>query len=97
MFWTGRYIERAQALARVMQAVERLSLDLPGRHALGLRPLLALVKRRLARRGGCEPGRDLRALALNGEDTSSVLGALVPPARICAKRASLRLPNCGPH
>ena len=77
MFWSGRYIERAQALARTIQAVERLSLDLPGRHAPGLRPLLALVKKdgSLAAAEASQL-EILRALALNGEDTSSVLGAL---------------------
>lgn len=35
MFWGGRYIERAQALARAIRAVEGLSLDLPSRTPLG--------------------------------------------------------------
>ncbi|HET7541245.1 MAG TPA: alpha-E domain-containing protein, partial [Polyangiaceae bacterium] len=44
MFWSGRYVERAQALSRTIQAIERLSLDLPGKHSAGLLPLLALVR-----------------------------------------------------
>ena len=50
MFWSGRYIERAQALSRTIQAVERLSLDLPGKHAEGLVPLLPLGRRWRVRR-----------------------------------------------
>jgi uncharacterized alpha-E superfamily protein len=77
MFWSGRYLERARALARAIQSVERLSLDLPGKHALGLRPLLALVGDR-AELNAPETSQAamLHALALNQEDPSSVLGAL---------------------
>lgn len=78
MFWSGRYIERAQALSRAIQAVERLSLDLPGQHSPGLLPLLSLVSD-----GGSDAlpkdidqAGALRALALDGENPSSVLGAL---------------------
>jgi uncharacterized alpha-E superfamily protein/hemerythrin-like domain-containing protein len=78
MFWSGRYIERGQGLARAIQAVERLSLDLPGRHALGLRPLLPLVQREASGGDEQEPSQVvmLQALALNAADASSVLGAL---------------------
>jgi len=78
MFWSGRYIERAQALARAVQALERLSLDLPARHALGLRALLPLVKWQAQAGDGPEASQAtlLLALAQNAEDTSSVLGAL---------------------
>ena len=78
MFWSGRYIERAQALSRTIQAVERLSLDLPSKHSAGLVPLLPLVT-------GSEPdalaantsqSEALRVLALDDENASSVLGAL---------------------
>jgi uncharacterized alpha-E superfamily protein len=78
MFWSGRYMERAQALARSIRAVERLSLDLPGRHALGLQPLLELVAKPAASSNGSDPDEAgaLFALALNPDDPSSVLGAL---------------------
>src|SRR6478609_10436441 len=78
MFWSGRYIERAQALSRTIQAVERVSLDLPGKRSPGLVPLLSLIG---------EPGADsaaegagqakaLQLLSLDSENASSVLGAL---------------------
>ena len=74
MFWGGRYIERAQALSRTIQAVERLSLDLPGHHSPGLLPLLPLLGGELAKDIGQVAA--LRALALDGENPSSVFGAL---------------------
>jgi uncharacterized alpha-E superfamily protein len=91
MFWSGRYIERAQALARAIEAVERLSLDLPGHHASGLAALLELVSAESdAEPQGISQASALRALALDGENTSSVLGALraarenLRQARVCA-------------
>ncbi|MEI9941915.1 MAG: alpha-E domain-containing protein [Pseudomonadota bacterium] len=78
MFWSGRYIERAQALSRTIQAVERLSLDLPAKRSAGLVPLLSLV-----RDEGADIVADdisqagaLHSLALDAENASSVLGAL---------------------
>jgi uncharacterized alpha-E superfamily protein/hemerythrin-like domain-containing protein len=76
MYWTGRYFERAQALARAVAGYERLSLDLPPEDALDITPLLALV--------GSEPARDrapirselLQLLVLDAGNTSSVRGAL---------------------
>ncbi|HEX2672784.1 MAG TPA: alpha-E domain-containing protein [Polyangiaceae bacterium] len=77
MFWSGRYIERAQALSRSIQAVERLSLDLPSKHSEGLSPLLPLVssESNVVAKDIGQAGV-LRALALDVENTSSVLGAL---------------------
>jgi uncharacterized alpha-E superfamily protein len=78
IFWTGRYIERANALARTVQGYERLSLDLPGVRSLDLRPLLAFVNRESL--GTSEVSRDsaalLGALVLDPLNPSSVLGAL---------------------
>ena len=78
MFWSGRYIERAHALSRSIQAVERLSLDLPGKHSSGLAPLLSLVRDDEPAAAHKHVGQEeaLRALALDGENASSVLGAL---------------------
>ncbi|HEY3254585.1 MAG TPA: alpha-E domain-containing protein [Polyangiaceae bacterium] len=92
MFWSGRYIERAQALSRTIQAVERLSLDLPGRHLVGLVPLLPLVSGSDSAWPSDDAGEAaaLRALALDDENASSVLGALraarenLRQARVCA-------------
>ncbi|HEY0467661.1 MAG TPA: alpha-E domain-containing protein, partial [Polyangiaceae bacterium] len=73
-----RYIERAQALSRTIQAVERLSLDLPGKRSPGLVPLLSLVrdgKKDGAAEGVSQAGA-LQELALDAKNASSVLGAL---------------------
>jgi len=92
MFWSGRYIERAQALSRSIQAVERLSLDLPGKHENGLVPLLSLVGSGDSDAAAKDIGQAgvLRALALDANNSSSVLGALraarenLRHARACA-------------
>src|ERR1700722_7265677 len=86
MFWSGRYIERAQALARTVQAYERLSLDLPGVRSLDVRPLLGLVGHEALQDTGsvAETGGLLRALVLDANNPSSVMGAL------CQAREDLR-------
>jgi len=92
MFWSGRHLERAQALARTIQAVERLALDLPGKHSQGLLPLLTLVRDADpdAASSGTSQTAALHALALDAENASSVLGALrrarenLRHARVCA-------------
>jgi uncharacterized alpha-E superfamily protein len=86
MFWSGRYIERAQALARTVQAYERLSLDLPGVRSLDVRPLLGLVGHEALRDTGsvAETSGLLRALVLDANNPSSVMGAL------CQARENLR-------
>jgi uncharacterized alpha-E superfamily protein/hemerythrin-like domain-containing protein len=92
MFWSGRHLERAQALARTIQAVERLALDLPSKHSEGLLPLLSLVTHAQPDETGQETSQAaaLRALALDAENASSVLGALrqarenLRHARVCA-------------
>ena len=77
MYWTGRYFERAQTLARVIQGHERLALDLPATEALELGCLLPLV-------GSEPPARStpsslpdlLHTLVLDTKNPSSVRGAL---------------------
>src|SRR5271167_1440569 len=88
MFWMGRYLERAQALARTVQAYERLSLDLPGARSLDLRPLLGLIGREVTQDQDTEAVGEttalLRALVLDHDTPSSVMGA------VCHARANLR-------
>ncbi|MET0412297.1 MAG: alpha-E domain-containing protein [Polyangiaceae bacterium] len=43
VFWFGRYVERAEDVARAVSAHERLCLDLPPEHAPSWRPLLTLT------------------------------------------------------
>ena len=85
MFWMGRYLERAQSLARTVQAYERLSLDLPGAQSLDLRPLLGFVGREAQGPAAiAETGALLHAVVLDPDTPSSVLGA------VCQARANLR-------
>jgi uncharacterized alpha-E superfamily protein len=92
MYWTGRYLERARALAWAVLAYERLSLDLPPTRSLGLRPLLSVMGS-----DGAHPERPanatpaafdaekvLHALALDDHNPSSVFGA------VCRARENLR-------
>lgn len=71
MYWTARYFERAQALARLVGGYARLSLDLPSAGALALGPLLPLVGR-----GGARDAAAARLLVADTENPSSVRGAL---------------------
>lgn len=76
MYWCGRYVERAQALSRVVSTYQRLGMDLPGARGLDLRPLLPLVNES----GGASAPSDhaalVRALVFDDHNPSSVLGAL---------------------
>src|SRR6187402_1810819 len=77
MYWCGRYVERAQALSRVITSYERLGMDLQGPRPLDLKPLAALI--RAGDDGGKLPGTRaglLQALVLDEANPSSVLGAL---------------------
>ena len=85
MFWTGRYVERAQALARVVLAYERLSFDLPASRKLELGPLFALMDRVPDELASRDRTVALQQLVLDEENRSSVLGALL------AARENLRL------
>jgi len=76
MYWCGRYVERAQALSRVVSSYERLSMDLPGAHALDLKPLLALVGSNDLGRTPTTRAGLLQALVFDQQSSSSVLGAL---------------------
>jgi uncharacterized alpha-E superfamily protein/hemerythrin-like domain-containing protein len=75
MFWTGRYFERAQALARAVGNYGRLSLDSTDGESGDLSPLLALVGGGSAA-ASLDTDDALRLLVLDGENPSSVRGAL---------------------
>lgn len=77
MFWTGRYVERAQALARVVLAYERLSFDLPASRKLAVTPLFSLTERAVDPIVERDRTAALRQLMLDEEHRSSVLGSLL--------------------
>jgi uncharacterized alpha-E superfamily protein/hemerythrin-like domain-containing protein len=76
MYWCGRYVERAQALSRVISNYERLRLDLPASRPLDLKPLMALTNEgRVIKTPESRPDQ-LQALVFDEQNPSSVLGAL---------------------
>jgi uncharacterized alpha-E superfamily protein/hemerythrin-like domain-containing protein len=85
MFWTGRYVERAQALARVVLSYERLSFDLSAARKLELSPLFALMDRTADAASQLDRAAALQQLVLDEHNRSSVLGALL------AARENLRV------
>jgi uncharacterized alpha-E superfamily protein/hemerythrin-like domain-containing protein len=85
MFWTGRYVERSQALARVVLGYERLSFDLSASRKLELGPLFALMDRTPDAASQRDRSEALRQLVLDPDNRSSVLGALL------AARENLRV------
>lgn len=76
MYWCGRYVERAQALSRVISAYERLRLDLPASRLLNLKPLMALSNPDGDRKTPESRADQLQALVFDEQNPSSVLGAL---------------------
>jgi len=76
MYWCGRYVERAQALARVISSYQRLGMDLPSARALDLKPLLALVGHQGTGALPASRAGQLQALVFDEHNPSSVLGAL---------------------
>lgn len=76
MYWCGRYLERAQALSRVVSSYERLSLDLPGARPLELQALLPLIGKEAVHGAAADHAQLLGALVFDATNSSSVLGAL---------------------
>jgi len=82
LFWFGRYLERAEDVARAISAREQLCLDLPAEWSPGWAPLVALCGDAAADLGNaaCERGAVLRFLIADPGCRSSVLG-IVAQAR----------------
>lgn len=83
VYWTGRYLERAEATARILASHTELYLDLPKAAGLGWRPLLAVTgsEELFAELYG-DPATDateqnvVRFLAIDRRNPSSILSAL---------------------
>jgi uncharacterized alpha-E superfamily protein len=76
MLWAGRYLERAQSLARAVLASERAYLDLPGRTPADLRRLLPLVGGDRASVANVSEFEAIHPLVFDTQNPSSVSGAL---------------------
>jgi uncharacterized alpha-E superfamily protein len=75
-FWLGRYLERAEALARAILAFEEIRLDLPGQRAPGWQRLAACAGVEPAEAAALEPGAFVARVILDRENPSAILGAL---------------------
>jgi uncharacterized alpha-E superfamily protein len=79
VFWFGRYVERAEDIARAVSAHERLCLDLPPEHAPSWRPLLTLTAgapEGWRGRGASEQEAVLRFLLTDADHAGSLLTIL---------------------
>jgi uncharacterized alpha-E superfamily protein len=90
-FWLGRYVERAESLARALLAFEQIRLDIPGGEAPGWRELgpLAGIGRDAA--DALDPGALADLMILDRENPSSLRSA-VHRARENLRRARSLLP-----
>ena len=99
-FWLGRYLERAEDLARALRAYDNICLDLPGQAAPGWHRLAALAGVEPATTASLEPRGDghgfvqsfVDSVILDRRNPSSLLGAL-HAARENLRRARSLLPS----
>jgi uncharacterized alpha-E superfamily protein len=75
-FWLGRYLERAEALARAILAYEDIRLDLPGQRAPGWQRLAACAGVAPPEAAELEPASFVARVILDRRNASSLLGAL---------------------
>jgi uncharacterized alpha-E superfamily protein len=75
-YWLGRYLERAEDLARAILAYEQIRLDIPGQRAPGWQRLAACAGVEPAEAGGLEPAAFVARVILDRQSPSAILGAL---------------------
>jgi uncharacterized alpha-E superfamily protein len=75
-FWLGRYLERAEDLARAILAYEEIRLDLPGQRAPGWQRLAACAGLAPDEAAGLEPAAFVARVILDRQNPSAILGAL---------------------
>ena len=90
-YWMGRYLERAEDLARAMLAYEEIRLDLPGQRAPGWRRLASLTGVTSAEAAHLSPAAFAARVVIERGNPSSVLGA-VHAARENLRRARALFP-----
>lgn len=90
-FWLGRYLERAEDLARALLAYEDIRLDIPGQRAPGWQRLAALAGLARDESATLEPASFVGLVILDRENPSSLLGAL-HAARENLRRSRGQLP-----
>ena len=88
-YWLGRYLERAEDLARAILAYEQIRLDLPGQRAPGWQRLAALAG--VDEAAALAPTAFVGQVILDRENSSSLLGSL-HAARENLRRARSQFP-----
>jgi uncharacterized alpha-E superfamily protein len=76
VYWLGRYLERAEDLARAILAYEEIRLDIPGQKAPGWQRLAALAGEGAATAGELDAEAFVARVILDRGNPSSLLGAL---------------------
>jgi uncharacterized alpha-E superfamily protein len=90
-YWLGRYLERAEDLARALLAYEDLRLDIPGHRAPGWQRLAALAGVSPEESATLAPGAFIERVILDRKNPSALLGALAA-ARENLRRARGQFP-----
>jgi uncharacterized alpha-E superfamily protein len=90
-FWLGRYLERAEDLARAILAFEEIRLDMPGQRAPGWQSLAVLAGIDPATAARLDDVSFVRLVILDRRNASSLLGSL-HAARENLRRARPLLP-----
>jgi uncharacterized alpha-E superfamily protein len=75
-YWLGRYMERAEDLARAFLAYEEIRLDMPGQRAPGWQSLAALAGVATEDAAHLDPSAIVGRVLLDRGSSSSLLGAL---------------------
>lgn len=80
VYWAGRYLERAEATARLIKVQTELYLDLPRSAGVGWTPLLAVTgsgEDYIERHGGnIEENEVISFLAVDGDHSGSIIASL---------------------
>ena len=97
LFWIGRYVERADGTARILDVHLQLLLEDPwADEDVACRSLLSVIMGCDRRRGRGRVRRRRRAARRSTVDNpSSIAGAWPPPARTPAAPARPSPPSCG--
>ena len=91
-FWLGRYLERAEDLARALLAYEDIRLDIPGQRAPGWQRLAALAGTAPDEGATLGPVSFVDLVILDRHNPSSLLGAL-HAARENLRRSRAQFPS----
>jgi len=91
-FWLGRYLERAEDLARALLAYEDIRLDIPGQRAPGWQRLAALAGIAPDDGAALEPRSFVDLVIFDRANPSSLLGAL-DAARENLRRSRAQFPS----